>query len=165
MPALLIESLRDQYSAETRLIQALPKMAKAATNPDLKQAFEVHLSETMDQKARLEGIFKALNESPDGHTCAAMKGLIKEAEDAIESVTDADVRDAAIIGMAQKIEHYEIAGYGTARTFARLLNHNDHADTLQSILDEEYHADDTLTGLAEGFVNRAAKSTAASASK
>jgi ferritin-like metal-binding protein YciE len=156
LATLYVESLRDLYSAETQLIEALPKVAQAASSKDLKQAVQSHLKETKEQSKRLEKIIKELNEEPGGHKCKAMEGLIKETDELIRDVQEPAVLDAALIGGAQKVEHYEISGYGTARTFALLLGYHEHADLLQQTQDEEYAADDALGDLAEGLINQAA---------
>jgi ferritin-like metal-binding protein YciE len=149
--------LKDLYSAEKQLTKALPKMAKAATNEDLKAAFESHLEETEGQIQRLESIFKQLDISyARVEKCKAMEGLIEEGKEIMEEGLEPDVLDAALICAAQKVEHYEIAGYGCARTFAQLLGHDDVANLLQETLDEEGSADKKLTEIAESFVNQEA---------
>lgn len=150
---LWIEEMRDLYNAETQLLKALPKMAKKATTPELKEAFETHLDQTQGHVERLEEIFDRLGKKPGGKTCKAMKGLIEEgsemmSEDGIDSVID-----AGIIAAAQRVEHYEIAGYGVVRTFASILGEDEAEDLLQETLDEEGEADKTLTEIAEGIVN------------
>ena len=151
---LYVQQLRDLYSAETQLIEALPTMADAAAHPELKRAFQDHLAVTRRQKDRLEQIFRTLDADPEGHTCQAMKGLVKEGNDIIRADGDAAVRDAGLIAAAQRVEHYEIAGYGTARTFAERLGHSEAARLLQQTLDEEGGADKKLTQIAEaGGVN------------
>ncbi len=147
---LYINQLRDLYSAETQLIDALPKMASAASTAGLKQAFQDHLQETRNQKQRLEQIFSAIGTSPQGETCKAMEGLIKEGEEAIQLHGDPIVRDAALIAAAQRVEHYEMAGYGTVRTFANELGYGDAKSLLQRTLDEEGDANKKLTSIAEG---------------
>ncbi len=147
---LYTTELRDLYSAETQILEALPKMAKAASSPKLKAAFEKHLEETKGQVERLEKIFSDLGEKPGGHTCKAMKGLIAEGADVIEAKGDPAVKDAALIGSAQRVEHYEMAGYGTTRTFATHLGKTEHVKLLQATLDEEGQTDKDLTKLAEG---------------
>lgn len=147
---LFIEQLKDLYSAETQIIAALPKMAAAASSPELKQGFETHLQETQVQKQRLEQILSALGEDGGGHECAATKGLVEEGQDVIDEDGDPDVKDAALIASAQRVEHYEMAGYGTARTFARHLNNEEAVNLLQATLDEEQATDEKLTRLAEG---------------
>jgi ferritin-like metal-binding protein YciE len=150
---LFVEELRDLYSAEHQLLKALPKMAKGASSEELKQAFEDHLSQTQDHVDRLEEIFKGLDASPKGKTCHGMKGLVEEGSGILEQEGEASVLDAGIIAAAQKVEHYEIAGYGTARTFAQLLGEDEAAELLQQTLDEEGDADKHLNELAEEIVN------------
>lgn len=154
---LWIEELRDLYSAETQLVKALPKMAKKATNPELKEAFESHLEETRNHVERLEEIFSRLGKKPTGKTCKAMKGLIEEGSEMMQEDGPESVLDAGIISAAQKVEHYEIAGYGTARTFASILGEDEAEDLLQETLDEEGAADEKLTEIAEGVVNEEAE--------
>jgi ferritin-like metal-binding protein YciE len=151
--SLFLDQLQDLYDAEERLVKALPKMADAAHNRELKTAFRDHLSETKNQVRRLEKVFKMLGESTKGKTCAAMKGLIQEGEEMIDAKGDPNIRDAALIAAANRVEHYEIAAYGTARTFAQYLGRQDAADLFQESLDEERAADKKLTELAEGFIN------------
>jgi ferritin-like metal-binding protein YciE len=156
---LLELELKDLYSAEKQLTKALPKMAKAATNDDLKNAFESHLEETEGQIERLEQIFKQLNVSYSRvEKCKAMEGLIEEGQDIMEEGLVPDVLDAALICAAQKVEHYEIAGYGCARTFAQQLGLDDIANLLQETLDEEGMTDKKLTEIAESVVNQEAES-------
>ena len=150
---LLLEELRDLYNAEQQLVDALPKMADAAKAPDLKSAFNHHLEQTKQHASRLERVFAGIKEKPSGETCEAMKGLIKEGELVIKAEGAADVRDAGLIGAAQRVEHYEMAGYGTARTLARRLGENEIASVLQQTLDEESEADKKLTAIAESHVN------------
>jgi ferritin-like metal-binding protein YciE len=150
---VLLLQLRDLYSAETQLIDALPKMADAASSKELKTALRTHLGETKNQKARLEQAFRLLGQDPETETCEAMEGLIAEGQEVIDLDGDADVKDAALIAAAQRVEHYEIAGYGCARTFARRLGKNDVAALLQETLDEEGNADKILTEIAENWVN------------
>ena len=150
---LYIEELRDLYNAENQLVKALPKMAKHAAHQELKQAFEDHLEQTKEHVERLDEIFKRLDERPTGKTCKGMKGLIEEGSEILEKDGDASVLDAALIGAAQRVEHYEIAGYGTVRTFANMLGENEAAELLQQTLDEEGEADKLLTELAESVVN------------
>lgn len=149
---LYVSELKDLYNAETQLIKALPRMVEAATSPGLQAAFEEHLAVTQEQKNRLERIFEELDESPKGRTCKGMQGLIAEAEDFLD-MDDGSVQDAALIAAAQRVEHYEIAGYGTARAFATMLGYNDAAQMLQRTLDEEGEADKTLTRLAQSEIN------------
>jgi ferritin-like metal-binding protein YciE len=153
---LFIHELEDLYDAEKRLTDALPKMAEAATNPDLKQAFQMHLNQTEQHVNRLEQVFQLIGKTPNRETCDAMKGLISEGGDAISAKGDGDVRDAALIAAAQRVEHYEIAGYGTLRTFARQLGMGDVANILQQTLDEEGDTDKKLTRIAESHINRQA---------
>ena len=150
---LYVEELKDLYNAENQLLKALPRMAKKASSPDLRAAFEEHLGQTEKQVNRLERIFKSLGEKPTGKTCKAMKGLVEEGKEIIEEDGDESVLDAALIGAAQKVEHYEIASYGTARTFASLLGEEEAVEALQKTLDEEAAADKKLTALAESLVN------------
>jgi ferritin-like metal-binding protein YciE len=157
---LLLEELRDLYNAETQLVEALPKMAEAANSRELKAAFKHHLEQTEGQVARLDDIFRLLEEKSSGETCEAMKGLIKEGEILINAQGDPAVRDAGLIGAAQRVEHYEMAGYGTARTLALRLGQKQIADILQTILNEEAEADKKLTSIAEGQVNVSAASRA-----
>ena len=150
---LWIEELRDLYSAENQLIKALPKMAKAATNDQLRQGFEKHLAETKVHAERLEQIFDKLGKSPKGKTCKAMKGLVEEGKEVMEEDMEDEVMDAALIAAAQRVEHYEIAGYGTVRAYAELLGDNQSAKLLQKTLDEEGATDKKLTALAESTIN------------
>lgn len=150
---VLLLQLRDLSSAEEQLIDALPKMAEAAANPDLQSAFRTHLEETRGHKDRLDQAIRLLGKEPGSETCAAMKGLISEGEEIIGTDGDPDVKDAAIIAAAQRVEHYEMAGYGCARSFARRLGHMQVAALLQQTLDEEANADKLLTELAENVVN------------
>lgn len=154
---LFEHELKDLYSAESQLIEALPKMQKKASDTKLKKALEKHLSETEGHKKRLEEICEELGIKPTGETCKAMKGLVKEAESFLEEDAEKDVRDAGIIAEAQRVEHYEISGYGTAVRFAKELGHDDIASKLQKTLDEEYKCDDLLTEMAESRVNKKAK--------
>ena len=148
---LYVDELKDLYSAESQLVKALPKMAKAATSPELKAGFEGHLKQTNDHVARLEKIFKALGESPKGKHCKGMEGLIEEGKEMIEEDPGAEELDAGLIAAAQRVEHYEIAGYGCVRTYAKLLGQDDAASTLQETLNEEKETDSQLTGLAENI--------------
>ena len=150
---LYLEELRDVYSAENQLLKALPKMAKGASSDELRQALEDHLEETQGQVERLEEIFEALGESPKGKTCQAMKGLVEEGSEILGEKGEESVIDAGIIAAAQKVEHYEIATYGTLRTWANLLGEDEAADLLQETLDEEGDADQRLNELAEEIVN------------
>jgi ferritin-like metal-binding protein YciE len=150
---LLIDEMRDLYSAETQLTKALPKMAKKASNPQLKKAFETHLRETEGQIQRLQKIFDKLGKKPTGKKCAAMAGLVEEGKEMMGEDMDEDTMDAALISIAQKVEHYEIASYGTVRTWANLLGDDQTARLLQQTLDEEGKTDKLLTELAENSIN------------
>jgi len=155
---LFEHQLKDLYSAENQLIDALPKMVKNAHDEKLRKAFKDHLEETKTHKKRLEEVCKELDIDPKGETCKAMEGLIKEAEGFLKEDADNEVRDAGLIAEAQRVEHYEISGYGTAVRYAKELGHDDIAKKLQKTLDEEYGADDTLNDMAEDRLNRKAKS-------
>jgi ferritin-like metal-binding protein YciE len=148
---LLIDELKDLYSAETQLTKALPKMAKAANDENLKAGFEEHLDQTHEHIARLDRAMELLDASPKGKTCKAMKGLLAEGEEKIKEDASPAVKDAALIGAAQKVEHYEIAGYGTVRTFAELLGEDEIVSLLQETLDEEAETDRKLTELASSL--------------
>jgi ferritin-like metal-binding protein YciE len=152
---LLVDQLKDLYSAEKQLVKALPKMAKAAHSKDLKKGFEEHLEQTKKQAERIEQIFESqgLNGSPKGKKCIGMEGLIKEGEEVMKEDMEADVLDAGLIAAAQKVEHYEIASYGTARTYAQTLGYNQAARMLQQTLDEEARTNEKLTALAESHIN------------
>jgi len=160
---LYIEQLKDVYSAETQLTRALPKMVKAAADPNLQQAFQSHLEETKTHVERLESIFQTLERSTRGPKCKGMAGLLEEGADLMkeEDIT-AEVLDAGLIAAAQRVEHYEIAAYGTVRTFAQRLGHTEIATLLQQTLDEEYAADQKLTALATANdgINEQAQETA-----
>jgi ferritin-like metal-binding protein YciE len=157
---LFIDQLRDLYDAEQRITKALPKMVNAANAPALKQAFESHLRETESHVGRLERIFEGLGVDTKRETCLAMKGLIDEGEAMVEAKGDPDIKDAALIAAAQRVEHYETAGYGTARAFARRLGNSQAASLLEQTLGEEKSADEKLTRIAESQVNL--RATAAS---
>ena len=150
---LYISELRDLYSAENQLLKALPKMAKGASSPDLKDAFQKHLEQTKGHVERLEELFEQLGESPKGKTCQAMKGLIEEGSEILKEEGEESVLDAGMIVAAQKVEHYEIASYGSVRTFANLLGQDEAARLLQSTLDEESETNEILNRLAETVVN------------
>ena len=157
---LYVHELRDLYSAESQLVDALPTMAEEASNPELQQAFRTHLEETRRQKERLERIFERMDENPGGQTCQGMKGLIKEAKDLI---SDADsffgsdappkVLDAGLITAAQRVEHYEIAGYGAVTTYAEMLGRQEDHDLLGQTLEEEKTTDEKLKRLAKESIN------------
>jgi len=153
MRDLFVQELKDLYSAENQITKALPKMAKAAGDADLRAAFEHHLEQTKEHVQRLEKVFERLEVSPRGKKCKAMEGLIEEGKEILQEDADDNVRDAALIAAAQRVEHYEIAGYGCARTFARMLHDEESAELLQRTLDEEAETDKKLTELAERSVN------------
>lgn len=155
---LLIDQLKDLYSAENQLMKALPKMAKAASNPKLRQGFEKHLAQTQKQAERLEQIFEELEVKGKGKKCAAMEGLIEEGQELMSEDAEPEVLDAGLIAAAQKVEHYEIASYGTARTYANVLGMSKAARLLQQTLDEEAETDRKLTELAESSINAEAAS-------
>ena len=150
LSALFLHELRDLYSAETQLLEALPLMARAASHDKLKSAFNDHLDETREQLSRLDRIFEQIGESSQGERCEALAGLLKEAQGTINAQGDPNVKDAALISAAQRIEHYEMAGYGAARNYAKLLELSDPASLLDDTLDEEESADKKLTKLATG---------------
>lgn len=150
---LYIDELKDLYSAEKQLVKALPKMAKNATNPDLKKAFSNHLAQTEEHVSRLERIFELLESSPRGKKCVGMEGLIKEASELLEEDAEEEVLDAGLISKAQHVEHYEMAGYGTVRTYAQTLGESEQAEILEQTLNEEKEADELLTQLAENSIN------------
>lgn len=154
---LLMHELKDMYDAEHQLVAALTKMEEAATANTLKKAFEAHREQTNVHIERLKEVFALLDAKPERETCLGMKGLIKESEKILEEEMDDDVRNAALIASAQRAEHYEMAGYGTMRTYARVLGHKKAADILQETLDEEGATDEKLTTLAQK-INRSAKS-------
>jgi len=154
---LFVQELKDLYNAENQLVKALPKMAKAAKDPELQKAFQNHLKETMNQVSRLEQICSNMDISPKGKKCKAMEGLILEGKEALDEFEDDAVRDAALIAAAQRVEHYEMAGYGCARTFAKLLGNDEAASLLQETLDEEGNADKLLTSIAENINVEAAE--------
>jgi ferritin-like metal-binding protein YciE len=148
---LYVEELRDLYNAEKQLVKALPKMAKAATSSDLRSGFEEHLQQTKGHVTRLEQIFEALEESPNGKTCKGMEGLIEEGSEMIEEDPDEEQLDAGLISAAQRVEHYEIAGYGCVRTYAQLLGDEEAVSLLEETLKEEKETDTKLTQLAENI--------------
>jgi len=150
---LYVDELKDLYSAEKQLVKALPKMAKAANDPELQQAFRTHLKETTQHVERLEQICRELGVSPRGKKCVGMEGLIEEGSELIKEDPDPDVLDAGLINKAQHVEHYEMAGYGTVRTYARQLGFESQAELLQQTLDEEGRTDHLLTELAESGIN------------
>jgi ferritin-like metal-binding protein YciE len=159
---LFVEQLRDLYDAEGQIVAALPNMANAASSVELKEAFQDHLGKSLEHLRRLDNIFADLGERAMGETCQAMQGLIKEGETIIHATGDQAVKDAALIAAAQRVEHYEMAGYGAVRTYARELGYDDAESLLQQTLNEEGAADKILTQLAEGSffssgINREAK--------
>lgn len=153
MDDLFLHELRDLHSAEKQLTQALPKMIKKTEHPELKKAFEMHLKQTEEHISRLETILSGMDKSPRGEKCKGMAGLIEEAKGAMEDAKDPEVLDAALIGAAQRVEHYEMAGYGTARTYANMMGNKKAAQLLEKTLEEEKATDAKLTKLAEGMVN------------
>jgi ferritin-like metal-binding protein YciE len=155
---LYMEELKDLYSAENQLLKALPKMAKAVTAPDLKAGFEEHLGQTEGHVARLEKIFKALGEGPKGKKCKGMQGLIKEGEELIDEDPESEELDAGLISAAQRVEHYEMAGYGCVATYAKLLGEDQAVTLLRETLDEEKETDKKLTKLSEHINVDAAES-------
>lgn len=146
---LLVEELKDLYSAENQLLKAIPKMAKAAQSAELRKGFEKHLKQTEEHVKRLEQVCDELGVSPKGKKCKGMEGLVEEGAEAIKEEADPDVKDAALIAAAQRVEHYEMAGYGCVRTYAKLLGYTSAAKLLQQTLDEEGDTDKALTKLAE----------------
>jgi ferritin-like metal-binding protein YciE len=154
---LYTDMLKDLYSAEKQLVKALPKLAKNAQSPDLQKAFQEHLKQTERHVERIERIFSDLGGSPRGKKCVGMEGLVAEGNELLQEETDPDVLDAGLIAAAQKVEHYEIASYGTVRTWAERLGHNSAAQLLQQTLDEEGDANKKLTEIAESHVNMEAQ--------
>jgi ferritin-like metal-binding protein YciE len=151
---LLVDNLKDLYDAEYQIIKALPKMSQAAKSKDLKTSLNQHLDQTRQQAERLEQVFQALNQKPTRKKCVGMEGLIREGEQHMEELSDdQDALEAGLIASAQKVEHYEIAGYGTAKTYAELLGNREAARLLDQTLSEEYATDEKLTKLAEGHIN------------
>ena len=155
---LYVDELKDIYSAETQLVKALPKMAKAAASDELRSGFEEHLEQTKGHVSRLEDIFKALGESPKGKKCKGMEGLIKEGAEMIDEDPAPEELDAGLISAAQRVEHYEIAGYGCVATYAKLLRESDAEALLRQTLDEEKETDEKLTQLADSINLEAAGS-------
>jgi ferritin-like metal-binding protein YciE len=154
---LYVDKLKDLYSAENQIIKALPSMIKAATTPELKMALQEHLQVTEEHARRVERIASNMDATPRGKKCVGMEGLLEEGKELLREKPDADVLDAGIIAAAQSVEHYEIAGYGTARAWAELLGQPDAANLFQQTLDEEKEADRTLTALAESHINAMAE--------
>ena len=156
---LFIDELKDIYWAEQHLTKALPKMAKAATAEELRTAIQNHVSETENHVTRLEQVFESIGEKASAKKCEAMAGLIKEGDEIVaDTKKGSTTRDAGIIAAAQKVEHYEIASYGTLKTMASVLGYNEAAEILNATLQEEKKADDTLTQIAESSINQSAKS-------
>jgi ferritin-like metal-binding protein YciE len=154
--SLYVHELQDLHSAETQLVKALPKMAKAASSPELKSAFNTHLAQTKEHVRRLEQLLAGLGQEPGGQKCKGMAGLIKEGQDLIKegkNGADGSVLDCGLITAAQKVEHYEIAGYGSARTYAQMLREDSAAELLQQTLNEEGQTDEILTELAEATLS------------
>jgi ferritin-like metal-binding protein YciE len=158
MHDLLVHELKDLLSAEKQLVKALPKMAKAASSESLRTAIESHLEETKNQVERLNKAFELMEKPARPQTCKAMQGLVEEAAELLEQDGEPSVKDAAMIAAAQRVEHYEMAGYGAARTFAEILGYTEIADLLQSTLDEEKAADEKLNQIAMGEINAQAAS-------
>jgi ferritin-like metal-binding protein YciE len=156
---LLIDELKDLYSAEKQIVRALPKLAKSATNPELSEALRTHLEETKEQVARLEKISELIGKKLTGKTCVGMKGVLEEGSEVLEETEKGAIRDAALIAASQRVEHYEMAGYGAARDFAKLLGRRDIASLLEATLEEEKSADKKLTSIASS-VNKQAKKAA-----
>lgn len=154
--------LQDTYSAETQILEALPKIIKAVEDDDLKDALTEHLEETKEQASRVKAIIDGMGEDPDGNKCEGMQGLLKEGDETIEEFEMGPLRDAALICACQKVEHYEMAAYGTLRVFAQLLGRAEEAEVLTEILDQETTADSNLTSIAESTVNPRALEGAAS---
>ena len=154
---LYIDELKDLYSAENQLVKALPKMANAASSEELRYGFEKHLEQTKGQVERLEKIFHSLDQSPKGKKCVAMEGLVKEGSEIMAEDFEDAVMDAALIGAAKRVEHYEIAAYGTACEFAKVLGHAQHASLLEETLEEETETNEKLTALAKGINSQANK--------
>lgn len=150
---LYLDELKDLYSAETQILKALPRMVKAAASSELKDALNQHQQQTRHQVERLDRIFDELGTTPRGKKCVGMQGILEEGQDLLTEKADPAVKDAGLISMAQRAEHYEMAGYGTARTYARRLGFDDAAQALQETLNEEGEADHKLTRLAEGQIN------------
>lgn len=154
---LWVHELKDLYSAERQLVQALPKMAKAAASEELRTAFENHLAETEEQASRIEQILEGIGESPKGQKCEGMEGLIEEGKSLMKEEADPDVMDAGLIVAAQKVEHYEIASYGAVCEYARIMGHTEALALLEQTLEEEKNADELLNQLAEGGINALAE--------
>jgi len=156
MDDLFLEEIKDLYDAEKQLVKALPKMAKAADSEELRQGFQEHLDQTKGHVDRLEKVFDMMGKKASGKKCEAMQGLIEEGSEVIDEIDASPLRDAALIAAAQKVEHYEIAAYGSCRTFAEVLGRSDAAELLEQTLEEEKSTDEKLTELAEGMINEEA---------
>lgn len=156
---LFLHELKDLLSAEKQLVKAIPKMAKGASSPELQNAFEEHLAQTKEHVKRLERVFELIGKSARAETCEAMKGLLEEGEELLKEDGEPQLKDAALIGAAQRVEHYEIAGYGTARTFAELLGLDEAIQLLQQTLDEEKETDERLTELCLSELQNAGATT------
>jgi ferritin-like metal-binding protein YciE len=154
---LFIDELKDLYSAEKQIVRALPKLAKAVSTPELQEALLSHLEETKGHVARLDQIAEIVGKKLTGKSCAGMKGVLEEGSEVLEEIDEGNVRDAALIGASQRVEHYEIAGYGTARDFAKLLGMEDAVELLEQTLEEEKAADKKLTSIAKSVNNQAAE--------
>jgi ferritin-like metal-binding protein YciE len=160
---LFIDELKDLYSAENQIVKSLPKLAKAASNPELQEALESHLEETKGQVERLHQIAEIVGKKLTGKTCAGMKGVLQEGSEVLEETEEGTIRDAALIGASQRVEHYEMAGYGTARDFAKLLGMDDVVELLEQTLEEEKAADEKLTSISKSVNKQAKAETAAAA--
>ncbi|MCL4401320.1 MAG: ferritin-like domain-containing protein [Acidobacteria bacterium] len=156
MEDLFVTQIKDLYDAEKQLIKALPKMAKASSSERLREAFQEHLEQTRGHVERLERIFAQLGQRPSGETCEAMEGLVEEGEEIVDEIDQSPLRDAGLIAAGNRVEHYEMAGYGSARTFAEMLGHSQAATLLEQTLQEERRADEKLTKIGEEMVNREA---------
>ncbi len=154
---LFLDELKDLYSAEQQITKSLPKMAKASTSEELKAAFEEHLNETKGQIERLDRVFEILGKGPRGKTCVGMKGVLEEGAEVLEEAEEGPVRDAALISAAQRVEHYEMAGYGSVRDYAKLLGQNEIATLLEETLGEEKAADKKLNSIAKSVNSSAMK--------
>jgi ferritin-like metal-binding protein YciE len=155
---LLVEELKDMYDAEQQLVEALPEMKKAASSPQLKTAFDDHLKQTQQHVTRLEHVFEMMDQRPSRKPCKAMKGLVKEGQEMIEEKADKDVKDAGLIAAAQRVEHYEIAAYGTAMAYCKQIGNDEALRLLSQTLEEEKMTDQLLTQLAESSINIKASS-------
>jgi ferritin-like metal-binding protein YciE len=162
---LYIDELKDLYNAENQLVKVLPKLAKAAASEELREGFEEHLEQTKGHVSRLEQIFKSLGESPRGKKCKGMEGLIEEGSEIIDEDLEESVKDAGLIGAAQRVEHYEIAAYGTAKAFADTLGQSEHVSLLEETLEEEKETDKKLTDLAQRINAQAGKSAHAESAR